>query len=439
MQHKKRGLAWSLLIWFILLSALLTGCGYTADEIKQMKQYEKTGRKNAVAYIEEKYGFQPKVMEVFCDKVEIGLFWDASPDATGYVHVKLREKETGTEFWVYTTGEAESTQECWDNYQYREIEQAVRQRIEALLHEQAEHIDLCYGKYGDDKRTINASDEVEREYGLLHDYFDGANLSEVLGNAEYNKMAVCMITDNTIPGLLGCEIGEADESGICQSILPKDNEWIRSFGNNVGCLLINYNDAIACDLVHENWCPAVLSAYDINQNTRDACFYIKEYYCVAANTDKKETCAEYSRYEIKQKDDFYYVTEGGSYCDFTEAEKEMRDASNWNGRGFLDAKKVYQVYRVDSDARCVHVFIPIKSLQVDNVSEYMGKHCSFRLVEQRYFDDKENGWELDYDTCITDVVGNTKSADTEKYLTTTIYLHDFYKDIIFSVFVDEGD
>ena len=429
-----------LCITLMLLLCILTACGYTIDEKRQMKQYEKTGKKNAVSYIEEKYGFTPKVLEVFCDKIEIGLFWDASPDATGYVFAKMQEKQSDRIFWVYTTGEVEGTEECWDNYQCLEIEQAVSEKLEEISHIKAEHIDLLYGKFGENRRRINSSKEVKQEYGLLHDYFDGSNLSQVWENAEYSKIAVCTALEGTLQEQLRLEIGEPGERGIYTSILPEKNIWVEAFGNHVDYLLINYNDRIAYDIAHEKGCASVLSAYDINGSVRDDCFYVKEQYCVSADADSKETSAEYGRYEVKKKDDFYYVMEGGSYCDFEEVEKKMKDASNWNGRGFLDARRVYRAYQIDSDAECVHVFIPIKALKIEDVSKYMGKHgkrSEFRIVEQRYFDDKEKGWELDYDASVTDVIGSAQAPDAEKYVTATIYLHDFYKDIIFSVFVDE--
>ena len=184
----------------------------------------------------------------------------------------------------------------------------------------------------------------------MHDYFDGSNLSQVWENAEYSKIAVCTALEGTLQEQLRLEIGEPGERGIYTSILPEKNIWVEAFGNHVDCLLINYNDRIAYDIAHEKGCASVLSAYDINGSVRDDCFYVKEQYCVSADADSKETLAEYGRYEIKKKDDFYYVMEGGSYCDFEEVEKKMKDASNWNGRGFLDARRVYRAYQIDSDA-----------------------------------------------------------------------------------------
>ena len=66
----------------------------------------------------------------------------------------------------------------------------------------------------------------------------------------------------------------------------------------------------------------------------------------------------------------------------------------------------------------------------------MVDRSNIRIVDQHYYNDDEKGWTLSLGTCVTDIVGN---SDTEEYLTATIYLHDFYKDKIFSVFVEEEE
>ena len=68
---------------------------------------------------------------------------------------------------------------------------------------------------------------------------------------------------------------------------------------------------------------------------------------------------------------------------------------------------------------------------------HMVNNSDIKIVKQYYANSKEEGWVFDWTTCVTDIAGSSVTPDTEKYLTTTIYLHDFYKDIIFSVLAEE--
>lgn len=50
---KRKAVYWILLA---LIMVTVTGCGYTLEEKREMKRYEKQGRENAKNYIREKYG-----------------------------------------------------------------------------------------------------------------------------------------------------------------------------------------------------------------------------------------------------------------------------------------------------------------------------------------------------------------------------------------------
>ena len=266
------------IIHFILFIQLLLlpACAYTEEEKRMMEQYEKIGRKNAITYIEEKYGFTPSVEGLKCETVAIALALDPSPAPTGYVYVEMYDKKSNIHFWVYATGEEEGTQECWDNYQHGDIEKTVEYQLEALLGTDTEHIDLTYGKFGDEERTVKDTSDVDREFGLLHDYFDGTNLAEILSSEEYNNISVCMVENNHIPDLLGYPLGEMNEEGIYEGTISNNNEVRNIFGENVKCLFVNYNDAQAYTIAHEEYCVASVTSYDFNIDMDNMCFYIKD-------------------------------------------------------------------------------------------------------------------------------------------------------------------
>ena len=48
---KRKAVCWILLA---LIMVTVTGCGYTLEEKREMKRYEKQGRENAKNYIREK-------------------------------------------------------------------------------------------------------------------------------------------------------------------------------------------------------------------------------------------------------------------------------------------------------------------------------------------------------------------------------------------------
>ena len=76
----------------------LTGCGYSLEEVINMQNYENQGRKNAIAHIKAKYGFDPTITEVSCsysNPVQGNLFYsyDLSPAPTGNVFVTYEDTE----------------------------------------------------------------------------------------------------------------------------------------------------------------------------------------------------------------------------------------------------------------------------------------------------------------------------------------------------------
>ena len=78
-----------LLLTFSLVSVWACACGYSREEKQRMKGIQEQGGKNAVAYVEEKYGFTPKVKEVqVCTERDDA---DPVPWANGYVQVLMSE------------------------------------------------------------------------------------------------------------------------------------------------------------------------------------------------------------------------------------------------------------------------------------------------------------------------------------------------------------
>lgn len=407
----------SAALLLFLFALMLSACGYTLGERLEMAELERTAEKNAVAYIKEKYGFTPSVVSAACATYDSSPVPNLSPSPTGYVYVEVRKDQEKDTFWVYATGENKNTRECWDNFQHAEIEDAVKRRMETLLGAEIRHIDLFYGKFAVSSEGVRKNSVKAREFALIHDYFDGSNFSEALGNAVYYDMVVCTADTDYLPDLSGKAF-----AGV--------------FGENMDCLILNYKSADAYDAAHSGGCAVKAEIRSIG----DAYVYLKDQYYITAAQSGEAPSAEYRRYELKQYEDFYYIAAGGTYCNFENAEEEIAPASAWNGSRFSDARKVYGAYKIDSDAECVYLFIPASSLEVSPVTD-RGK---IRVGKQRYHRDSVTGiWEPQYDTASTDWINDRailehlfNSEETGEYLTATIYLYEVYRDTIFSVFAD---
>ena len=428
------------MVCFILFSCLLTisGCFYNKEEMESMNEYKEIAKENAIVYVEEKYGFTPDILGAECEKVAIPLAYDQTPEDTGYVYVKLHDKTENITFWVYATGLEESTVECYDNYQYAEIEDSVYEQVKSLLALEPYHIDLAYGVNGDAGRNIDAERTVDMKYGLVHDYFNGMNLAEVLGNAEYNKMIVCLTEQEYIPEVLGCAVEEVNEEGLQEGTLPENHALVQLLGENIHCRFINYSDEESYKIVHQDGCISDIEddhlGWHWGKTLEDWCFFIKDECHIAG-----ETGIAYNKYEVKQFADFYYVAMGGTYCQFVEADDELGNESIWNSNGIKDAKKVFGAYCVDSDADRIYLFIPISALEVEEAIEDKTEAEAIRIAKQYKSEDAEKGWEYHYNIGIPSIVGDFTSPDAEKYATDVIFLHDYQENKIFSVFIDEAD
>ncbi len=161
----------------LLLSLFLTACGYSAEERRAMEQYEEQGKINALQYIREKYGFEADVVDVTCEKGG-GSAMDFTPPPTGDVLVTL-EKD-GKTFSVFIAGNV-LTSEGMDNYQLKEIQSALQEKLEQVAELDVETLFLCYGYYG-----VKPSDT--KKNGIIPGYYDGGNLAEVM--AEQSAAAV---------------------------------------------------------------------------------------------------------------------------------------------------------------------------------------------------------------------------------------------------------
>lgn len=298
---------------------LFSGCGYTREEKKEMANFEKNGKKNAIEYIQLKYGFTPKILEVKCEKRGSAAVPNLFPKATGDVYVEM--SYDGKKFWTFINGEDHTTQ-GYDNYQLEEIRKAFLEQMEKRLNSKVESVGLGYG--------LNADRETNyKTCGLVNKYYDGENLKEILEDSRYNIAEIVYILK---------EDTNIEKENICNN-----------FGENATYLFINCKDKKASNSMRH----FEFEKYENNMdmNIHRVAIYLRDYTLIK-NGEKK-----YVKYDLKKFDNFYYILHEGTYCNFKKT--VLDDASNWNGHGFLNAKQIYSAYSIDTDAENIDIWIPM--------------------------------------------------------------------------------
>lgn len=369
---KRKAVCWILLA---LIMVTVTGCGYTLEEKREMKRYEKQGRENAKNYIREKYGIDAKITEINCEKYSSSPVPDFFPAPTGNVFVKMKYK--GAEFLVAISGQKKNT-DGLDNYQFQEIATAFAQEMYNITGLHAESAYVCYGEYGTVKDEKN---------GMIHTFYDGENLAEVL--QKESARAVVSYANQDVEQIPVSQISQ--KTGV-DTILLTDYESREAY-QTVRCPYYN------------------LAGWPIENGIENQLYLINGYRVVGAGEDTYVKC------EKKIQDDIILITENPK--DQILLEKTSLDSQeNWNGNGFIDAKQVASAYAFDTNSEKVYVYFPVEKLDTKEVKEA-------QLVKQ---------YQYKGETCYDNII--SKVTDDGKYIHGIVYTRD-ETEIKISVFIDQ--
>lgn len=159
-------------IVFISLIITLLCCGCV--DKKQANKYKEQGKNNAINYIEKKYGFKAKVIEIN------NIYEDTNPipltKISEEVIVKLEYK--GKKFFVRITGSKSTTENGADNYQYNKINKDFCSMIQKGL---PNH------KFNKCEVIFNTEYHGEEINGMISNFYDDNNLSEIIDiNSDIN-------------------------------------------------------------------------------------------------------------------------------------------------------------------------------------------------------------------------------------------------------------
>ena len=369
---KRKAVYWILLA---LIMVTVTGCGYTLEEKREMKRYEKQGRENAKNYIREKYGIDAKITEINCEKYSSSPVPDFFPSPTGNVFVKMKYK--GADFLVAISGQKKNT-DGLDNYQFQEIATAFAQEMYNITGLHAESAYVCYGEYGTVKDEKN---------GMIHTFYDGENLAEVL--QKESARAVVSYVNQDVEQIPVSQISQ--KTGV-DTILLTDYESREAY-QTVRCPYYN------------------LAGWPIENGIENQLYLMNGYRVVGAGEDTYVKC------EKKIQDDIILITENPK--DQIILEKTSLDSQeNWNGNGFIDAKQVASAYAFDTNSEKVYVYFPVEKLDTKEVKEA-------QLVNQ---------YQYKGETCYDNII--SKVTDDGKYIHGIVYTRD-ETEIKISVFIDK--
>lgn len=369
---KRKAVYWILLA---LIMVTVTGCGYTLEEKREMKRYEKQGRGNAKNYIREKYGIDAKITEINCEKYSSSPVPDFFPSPTGNVFVKMKYK--GADFLVAISGQKKNT-DGLDNYQFQEIATAFAQEMYNITGLHAESAYVCYGEYGTVKDEKN---------GMIHTFYDGENLAEVL--QKESARAVVSYANQDVEQIPVSQISQ--KTGV-DTILLTDYESREAY-QTVRCPYYN------------------LAGWPIENGIENQLYLMNGYRVVGAGEDTYVKC------EKKIQDDIILITENPK--DQIILEKTSLDSQeNWNGNGFINAKQVASAYAFDTNSEKVYVYFPVEKLDTKEVKEA-------QLVKQ---------YQYKGETCYDNII--SKVTDDGKYIHGIVYTRD-ETEIKISVFIDQ--
>lgn len=369
---KRKVVYWILLA---LIMVTVTGCGYTLEEKREMKRYEKQGRENAKNYIRKKYGIDAKITEINCEKYSSSPVPDFFPSPTGNVFVKMKYK--GADFLVAISGQKKNT-DGLDNYQFQEIATAFAQEMYNITGLHAESAYVCYGEYGTVKDEKN---------GMIHTFYDGENLAEVL--QKESARAVVSYANQDVEQIPVSQISQ--KTGV-DTILLTDYESREAY-QTVRCPYYN------------------LAGWPIENGIENQLYLMNGYRVVGAGEDTYVKC------EKKIQDDIILITENPK--DQIILEKTSLDSQeNWNGNGFIDAKQVASAYTFDTNSEKVYVYFPVEKLDTKEVKEA-------QLVKQ---------YQYKGETCYDNII--SKVTDDGKYIHGIVYTRD-ETEIKISVFIDK--
>jgi len=326
---KKLGLFLTLLCTILLI----TGCRYSKEEKKYIKQLEKQASENAINYIQNKYGFSANIVSTEVEKANSDPIPDLTPSPTGNVFVNL--KYNHKIFQVSISGK-EQTIDGVDNYQYEEIVSETLKYLNNKINMSPYKNLIYYGKYFNE----------ETHNGLINDLYTNDNIEQIIENNNFNIILEYINKSNL------------------QYV--KDNNLLDNL-QKTKIILVNYNSL-------ESYNNASTHDYNL-QGT-----FIEEYFEINALNIESAYVLDYGKthyleLDVKQFKDIYYYDDNSQNVTLTYT--TISDVSNWIGKGaFKNVTQISDAYLVSGNYSNLYIYLPINKINGYNVNNInVGIEC----------------------------------------------------------------
>ena len=323
-----------LFIVLTTLSLLFTGCGYTVEELMLIGQYKVVGKANAIKYIQGKYGFTPKVIDVKNEYNEDATVPDFTPMPYGDVMVTMQYQQKV--FKVEIDGSAEGANGS-DDYQKEEILAYLNSYIKSK-YPMVDEVSFPF---------------MEKDYGLFSTYFTGTNFQDYIVPDDYRSQIILKLYDKDV------------------NVFPADD-----FTKKIPCnqlSIINYKN--------KNKMPnpedlGFFSGWKI----RDIQPYIKQYKYFERNGD----------YESDYVEVYSTTYDNMLICTLQDVPVIVEKTKNTYSPDSYYGKCISS-YHVQTNAEDVCIYIP-KNVITDNQKLYIfacqyGDELLYENEEYYYFDD----------------------------------------------------
>lgn len=321
------------------------------EERTKIPAYKKQATENAITYIENKYGFTPKIKRAKCEEdIEYSIVPRLWYSLTGYVDIVASDGDRS--FNIYISGK-EVTEIGFDNYQYNEIKNDVEDILNNTLKTQSIYYILSYGKFRDIWSTSLSGN------GLITEYYDKTNLSTITKN--YDFYIVLEYIDMSFDNLYNFNLDNPPQKFISE--LDSSN-----------ILLLSYRNSEAYETAKNYSYIRNIVWSSENYILDDFRLLIKEYVKISDNK------TEYNKFILNQIDDIYYILDNGTYANFTKT--NINDATDFGVLYATDVKQIYNAYSLETDAEKIFLYIPINKLKISSDEISWGVQYNYENSEK---------------------------------------------------------
>lgn len=282
----------------MLFIFVIAGCGYSKEKKEHIEKLKKQGRENAINYIKEKYGFEPKIMSSKTESM-------ADPGGitshlTGKVFIECEYKSK--KFAIYIDGEQKTT-DGMDDYQKDEITKDIENYIISKIELKPYKISVEYSTNG--------------KTGMLRKFYTKDNIKEIADDS-YIVVTVEYINEKSLRFI--------KDNNVFYDGLPYTINFI------------NYKSVGDRDISNIS-----LSYSGLEKSLKENALYIKDA-CVSNGFGNK-----YYKFNLKQIDDIYYYVEYESNDNIKLEHTKPFEAKNLVGRGTVkDIKSVSKTYKINT-------------------------------------------------------------------------------------------